>query len=134
MLQSPLAAGSASIVSVTGAEVIGDQDLIAKIQQVGSSAIAFDTCLGTRDMMPQLTKIARVLGPRGLMPNPKLGTLIEPGGMQSAVSAMKRGRVEYRWDLEAASLSSTCNRSHLHVLVQLTFTHLVQHAFYLHGH
>ena len=52
-----------------------------------------------------LNRIAKVLGPRGLMPNPKLGTLIEPGGMQSAVEAMKQGRVEYR----QAAQSHCCN-------------------------
>ena len=47
-------------------------------------------------MMPAVTRIARILGPRGLMPNPKLGTLVEPGGMQVALSDMKKGRVQYR--------------------------------------
>ncbi|KAK9806563.1 hypothetical protein WJX73_001717 [Symbiochloris irregularis] len=81
-----------------GADVIGDETYIDTILREGSSALNFDACLGTRAMMPKLTKIARVLGPRGLMPNPKTGTLIEPGGMRVAIDNMKKGRVQYRAD------------------------------------
>ena len=79
-----------------GADIIGDDAFIQRIQQEGSSALDFDACLGTRAMMPAVTRIARILGPRGLMPNPKLGTLVEPGGMQAALGDMKKGRVQYR--------------------------------------
>ena len=47
-------------------------------------------------MMPKLARIARILGPRGMMPNPKLGTIVAPSGLQDAVSTLKAGRVEYR--------------------------------------
>ena len=77
--------------------MIGDETYIDTILREGSSALKFDACLGARAMMPRLTKIARVLGPRGLMPNPKTGTLIEPGGMRVAIENMKKGRVQYRW-------------------------------------
>lgn len=79
-----------------GADMIGDETYIDTILREGSSALKFDACLGTRAMMPQLTRIARVLGPRGLMPNPKTGTLIEPGGMRGAIEGMKKGRIQYR--------------------------------------
>ena len=79
-----------------GADVIGDDALISKIQQDGSSAINFDACLATPDMMSKLGKIARILGPRGLMPNPKLGTVTQD--VAAGVVAMKQGRVEFRAD------------------------------------
>lgn len=79
-----------------GADTIGDDSLISKIQSEGSSAIDFDVCLATPDMMPRLGKIARILGPRGLMPNPKLGTVTND--VAGSIIAMKQGRVEFRAD------------------------------------
>ena len=69
-----------------GAEVVGGEELVAEIARGGSGAIPFDRCLATADMMPQLARVARVLGPRGLMPNPKLGTIVPPGGLREAVA------------------------------------------------
>jgi ribosomal protein L1 len=79
---------------VAGADVVGAEDLISKIGSQGSSAIDFDQCIATPDLMPKLGKIARILGPRGLMPNPKLGTLVDDvaGGVQT----LRKGRVEFR--------------------------------------
>ena len=80
-----------------GAEVVGGEDLVAKIQaEGGGSSIPFDKCIATPDMMPKLARIARILGPRGLMPNPKLGTLVSPGAIKDTIETMKAGRVEYR--------------------------------------
>lgn len=79
-----------------GADIIGDTSLISRIQQEGSSAVEFDRCLATPEMMPHLGKIARILGPRGLMPNPKLGTVTS--NVAEGVVAMKKGRVEFRVD------------------------------------
>ena len=81
---------------VTGAEVVGSEDLIEAIQRGGAGAINFDKCLATAPMMSRLARIARTLGPRGLMPNPKLGTIVEPAGIAEAVRTMKAGRVEFR--------------------------------------
>lgn len=76
-----------------GADIIGDDDL-AEIVQAGE--INFDRCIATPDMMGTLGKLARVLGPKGLMPNPKLGTVTMDVG--EAVKAAKGGQVEYRAD------------------------------------
>lgn len=80
-----------------GAEVVGGEELVAKIlAEGGGSSIPFDKCIATPDMMPKLARIARILGPRGLMPNPKLGTLVSPGAIRDTIQTMKAGRVEYR--------------------------------------
>ena len=75
---------------------MGSEDLIAAIQKGGAGAIDFDRCLATSAMMSKLARIARTLGPRGLMPNPKLGTIVEPSNISEAVRTMKAGRVEFR--------------------------------------
>ena len=74
-----------------GADVIGGQDLI---DRVASGEINFDRVIATPDMMPKMSKIARVLGPKGLMPNPKLGTVTN--NVADAVKTAKAGQIEYR--------------------------------------
>ncbi|MBQ4069791.1 MAG: 50S ribosomal protein L1 [Alphaproteobacteria bacterium] len=74
-----------------GADVVGGEELI---DSVAAGNINFDRVIATPDMMPKMSKIARVLGPKGLMPNPKLGTVTN--NVADAVKTAKAGQIEYR--------------------------------------
>lgn len=76
-----------------GADFVGADDLVAKIQ---GGWLDFDKCIATPDMMATVSKVAKVLGPRGLMPNPKVGTVTMNVG--EAVSAEKKGKLDFRVD------------------------------------
>ena len=76
-----------------GADIVGDEDLA---QQVTNGKINFDLLIATPDMMPTVGKIGKILGPKGLMPNPKLGTVTQD--VRKAVSNAKAGQVQFKND------------------------------------
>ncbi len=77
--------------AAAGADVVGADDLAEKIQ---AGEIAFDRCIATPDMMALVGRLGKILGPRGLMPNPRLGTVTMD--VRGAIAAAKSGQVEYR--------------------------------------
>src|ERR1700744_699429 len=74
-----------------GADVVGAEDLMEKVQ---GGEIAFDRCIATPDMMGIVGRLGKILGPRGLMPNPRLGTVTMD--VKGAITAAKSGQVEFR--------------------------------------
>ncbi|KAG6532951.1 hypothetical protein ZIOFF_006811 [Zingiber officinale] len=81
-----------------GADIVGGNELIEEIKN-GGGKLNFDKCIATPMFMPRLSKIARILGPRGLMPNPKLGSVTSD--VSGAVKAAKSGRIDFKIDKTA---------------------------------
>lgn len=81
----------AEAAKAAGADIVGAEDLMEQVQK---GQIDFDRCIATPDMMAVVGRLGKILGPRGLMPNPKLGTVTMDVG--AAVSAAKAGQVEFR--------------------------------------
>ena len=87
---------AAKAAQEAGAEFVGFEDLIKKVQE---GFVDFDTAIATPDAMTEVRKVARVLGPRALMPNPKTGTVTDDTA--KAVKEVKAGRVDYKVDKNA---------------------------------
>ena len=85
---------AAKAAKEAGADFVGDADMLKKIEK--ENWFGFDVMIATPDMMPALGKIGKILGPKGLMPNPKTGTVTTDTA--KAVAEVKKGRVEYRTD------------------------------------
>ncbi|MER3467816.1 MAG: 50S ribosomal protein L1, partial [Thermoflexus sp.] len=94
------AAGEAArIAQEAGADyVISDDEGIKRIQEGWTD---FDVAIATPDMMPKVGRLGRILGPRGLMPNPRAGTVVSPEDLSRAIREAKAGRVEFRVDKTA---------------------------------
>jgi len=86
---------SEKVARDAGADHVGGDDLIAKIQE---GWLEFDTAIATPDMMPRIGKLGKILGRRGLMPNPKSGTVAQPGDLAQVVANARKGRVEFKLD------------------------------------
>ena len=78
-----------------GAEFIGGDELIKRVEEGWTD---FDVALAQRDLMAKVGRLGRILGPRGLMPNPRAGTVVDASDMSKAVRDAKQGRVEFRLD------------------------------------
>ncbi len=85
---------NAKAATEAGADYVGDTDLLSKIEK--ENWFDFDIMIATPDMMASLGKLGKILGPKGLMPNPKTGTVTTD--VKKAVEDVKKGRVEYRTD------------------------------------
>lgn len=84
----------ADAATKAGADIVGAEEIITKI--IGQNWLDFDVCITTPDMMGLLGRAAKILGPKGLMPNPKSGTVTMD--VEKAIKEVKAGKVEYRLD------------------------------------
>ena len=82
-----------------GADLIADDEVIRRIMT--ENFLDFDATLAVPSMMPKVGRLGRILGTRGLMPNPKAGTVVQPGDLARAIQELKAGRVEFRNDKTA---------------------------------
>ncbi len=83
------------IAREAGADDVGADELIKKIEE---GWLDFDIALATPDMMPRIARLGRILGRRGLMPNPRSGTVVQPADLPRAIRDARKGRVEFRLD------------------------------------
>lgn len=88
----------ARLAQESGADYIADSDLIEKIKNGWTD---FDAAVSTQEMMREVGKLGRILGPRGLMPNPKAGTVVPGDDLPRVIEELKAGRVEFRIDRTA---------------------------------
>ncbi len=87
-----------AVAEQAGADFVGNDDLIKKVE---GGWVDFDVSIATPDMMGRIGRLGRYLGRRGLMPNPKTGTVVQPEDVPRVIAEAKKGRVEYRLDRTA---------------------------------
>ena len=86
------------IAEDAGADHVGADEIVKQIQD---GWLEFDTALATPDMMPKVAKLGKILGRRGLMPNPKSGTVVQPDDLSRTIADARKGRAEFRLDRTA---------------------------------
>jgi large subunit ribosomal protein L1 len=89
-------ADEARAAEASGADIVAGEEVIGRIQK--ENWMEFDAALAVPNMMAKVSRIGRILGPRGLMPNPKAGTVVEAADLARAVQELKAGRLEFRND------------------------------------
>jgi large subunit ribosomal protein L1 len=89
---------AARMAQEAGADYVGSDDLIKRIEE---GWLDFDVALATREVMSKVSRLGRILGPRGLMPNPRAGTVVDAADLARTIAAAKQGRVEFRLDRTA---------------------------------
>ena len=90
---------AATVARAAGADVVVDDD--ETFNKIQGGWLEFDVAIATLDLMGKVSRLARILGPRGLMPNPKAGTVVPPEDVARAIKEAKAGRVEFRLDKTA---------------------------------
>lgn len=98
---------AAKAAEEAGAELVGADDLVQKIQ---GGWFDFDKAVATTKMMGKVGRLGRVLGPRGLMPNPKVGTVVTPDKVGDTVAELKRGKIDFRVE-KAGIVHTTIGRA-----------------------
>ena len=88
----------ATLAEQSGADFVGAEDIIRRIE---GGWIEFDTAIATPEMMSKIGKLGRILGRRGLMPNPRSGTVVQQPDLPKAISDSRKGKIEYRLDRTA---------------------------------
>jgi len=89
---------SEKIAKNAGADHVGGDELVKKIED---GWLEFDVAIATPDMMPKIGKLGKILGRRGLMPNPKSGTVSQPADLPQVIADTRKGRVEFKLDKTA---------------------------------